>query len=48
MGILNKKKEKIPTIKIQISTKKKLDKLKVHPRQSYDGVINDIIDKVKK
>ena len=35
------------TIKIKILTKKKLDSLKVHPRQSYDEVINFIIKKYK-
>ena len=35
-------------IKINISTKEKLDKLKTHPRQSYNEVINNLIEKVKK
>lgn len=33
------------SIKIKEGTKKKLDKLKVHPRQSYDEVIEVLMDK---
>jgi hypothetical protein len=35
------------TIKINIETKVKLDSLK-HPGQSYDGIIKEIIEKLKK
>ncbi len=42
------KKEKSELIKLKISTKKELDKLKVHPRQSYDEVINKLMEKFKK
>ena len=41
-------KKKIITIKIDPSTKKRLDELKIHPRQSYNEAINDLIEKVKK
>ena len=33
------------TIKIKEDTKKKLDRLKIHPRQSYDEVIVKMIEK---
>ncbi len=35
----------IATMKIKISTKKKLDKRKKHPRQSYDEVIQELLKK---
>ncbi|MEM0076809.1 MAG: antitoxin VapB family protein [Thermoproteota archaeon] len=36
------------SIKVKEETKKKLDKLKVHPRQSYDEVINRLIKRCRK
>ena len=42
------KKEKTELIKLKISTKKKLDKLKVHKRQNYDEVINDLLKSTPK
>jgi len=33
------------SIKVKDETKKKLDELKIHPRQSYDEVINKLIAK---
>lgn len=36
------------TIKISESIKKKLDKLKIHPRQSYGEVIGKLIEKCPK
>ncbi|MBS7610692.1 hypothetical protein KEJ27_00540 [Candidatus Bathyarchaeota archaeon] len=33
------------SIKVKEETKKKLDELKVHPRQSYDEVINRLIER---
>ena len=36
------------TIAIKLVTKQKLDGLKVHPNQSYDEVINVVVDKVTK
>jgi hypothetical protein len=35
-------------IRVNMATKVLLDKLKVHPRQSYDEVINELVDFVKK
>ena len=35
------------SIKIKEETKKMLDKLKVHPRQSYDEVIRKLIEKCR-
>ncbi|MHA1364585.1 MAG: DUF7557 family protein [Candidatus Freyarchaeota archaeon] len=35
------------SIKIREETKKMLDKLKVHPRQSYDEVIRKLIEKCR-
>lgn len=35
--------EKLISIKISDKNKKELDKLKIHPRQSYDEVIGKII-----
>lgn len=35
------------SIKIKEKTKKKLDDLKVHPRQSYDEVIWRLIDQIR-
>lgn len=34
-------------IRIAVKTKKQLDKFKVHPRESYDEVINRILDNTK-
>jgi hypothetical protein len=34
-------------VRIAKKTKKRLDALKVHPRQSYDEVINKLIDAQK-
>ena len=39
------KPESTTVMKIKISTKKKLDKLKVHPNQSYDEVIQELLKK---
>lgn len=39
---------KITTIKISEETKKKLDKLKVHPRQSYEEVIKKLVENGKR
>jgi len=36
------------SIKIKEKTKKELDKLKIHPRQSYDEVIMNLVKKCKK
>lgn len=36
---------KTTTIAITNETKEKLDKLKVHPNQSYDEVITNILEK---
>jgi DNA-binding CsgD family transcriptional regulator len=36
------------TIRVRRETKKKLDALKIHPRQSYDEVINKLIEKREK
>jgi len=36
------------SIKIKEKTKKELDKLKIHPRQSYDEVIINLVRKCKK
>jgi len=36
------------SIKIKEDTKKALDRLKIHPRQSYDEVIKELIKKCKK
>ena len=36
------------SLKITDATKKALDKLKIHPRQSYDEVIKQIIEKTKR
>lgn len=36
------------SIKIKEKTKKKLDGLKIHPRQSYDEVIGKLIDQTQK
>jgi len=33
------------TIAVSEETKKKLDELKVHPREPYEDVINRLIDK---
>jgi len=35
------------TIKISDNLKKKLDKLKIHPRQSYGEVIGNLIENAK-
>lgn len=32
------------SLKISVETKAELDKLKVHPRQSYDEIINILIE----
>jgi predicted CopG family antitoxin len=36
------------SVKIKEDTKKMLDELKIHPRQSYDEVIKKLIAKWKK
>ncbi len=36
------------SIKIKEETKQLLDKLKVHPRQSYDEIIRRLIEEYKK
>jgi hypothetical protein len=35
--------EKQVTLKIRVSTRKKLDKIK-HPGQSYDGIIRELLE----
>lgn len=35
------------TIEISKKNKKELDKLKIHPRQSYDEVITNLLMKIK-
>ena len=35
-------------IKISEATKKGLDKLKIHPRETYDDVINRLVEEGKK
>lgn len=37
----------ITTMSVRQLTKERLDKLKIHPNQSYDEIINEIIDKMK-
>ncbi len=39
--------EELTTISLKPSTKELLDKLKVHPNQSYDEIIRDIIKRIK-
>ena len=39
--------EKLISIKISKENKEELDKLKIHPRQSYDEVIGGLIKKRK-
>ncbi len=39
--------EKQTTIAVGESTKELLDKLKIHPNQSYDEIIREIIKKIK-
>lgn len=34
------------TIRVMLGTKERLDAFKLHPRQSYDEVIQDLITKV--
>jgi predicted CopG family antitoxin len=42
-------KDEMTTIKISRKTKEKLDKLKIHPRETYEQVILRLIEKeVKK
>lgn len=40
--------KKDTVMRIKITTKERLKKLKIHPRQSYDEVINIILDKIEK
>ncbi len=35
------------SLRIREKTKKMLDRLKIHPRQSYDEVIRNLIEKEK-
>jgi len=35
------------TIKISTKTKEELDKLKIHPRQSYEEIIEYLLKKLK-
>jgi len=35
------------TIKISTKTKEELDKLKIHPRQSYEEIIECLLKKLK-
>ena len=39
--------EEYTSIAIMPSTKALLDKLKIHPNQSYDEIIREIIKKIK-
>ena len=39
--------EELTTISVKSSTKELLDKIKVHPNQSYDEIIRDIIKRIK-
>lgn len=41
-------KNKITTIKLSKETVNKLNKLKIHPRQSYEEVIIKLLEKDKK
>jgi len=36
------------TIKLSYRTKRKLDKIKIHPRETYEDVIIRLIKKVRK
>ena len=40
--------DEITTMSVKQSTKERLEKLKVHPNQSYDEIINEVIDKAWK
>jgi len=39
--------EEYTTISVMPSTKALLDKIKIHPNQSYDEIIREIIKKIK-
>jgi uncharacterized protein (UPF0248 family) len=41
-------KEKITTLRIREKTKKMLDKIKIHPRETYEEVIIRLLKKVSK
>ena len=36
------------TIRIEGKTKEKMDKIKIHPRETYDDIINRLIKKLEK
>ncbi len=36
------------TIKVDVDVKKRMDKLKIHPRQSYNEVIEILLDHYEK
>jgi len=40
--------EEYSTIRVSIATKKRLDKLKVHPREPYGDVVKRLIKKCEK
>lgn len=46
--MVENKETKSCTIKISLKTKKKLDELKIHHRETYDDVINRIIEEIEK
>lgn len=37
----------ITTMSVKQSTKERLEKLKIHPNQSFDEILNNMLDKVK-
>jgi predicted DNA-binding protein len=39
------KNKKYTSIKLPLNLKKKLDSLKIHPRQSYNDLIKNLIEK---
>ena len=43
-----KENEKITTIRIRYKTKKLLDRIKIHPRETYEQVILSLIKRVKR
>lgn len=42
--ILNKEKQEITTIKLSKKTKERLDKLKVYKRESYEEIIQKVLE----
>lgn len=39
--------EKITTIQVKETTKNRMDQAKVHPRETYDDLINRVLDETK-